>query len=177
VRVFKAENAIDAFIVRSRKEQIDYWDARDNILNILQATEGSERLVMVGSVESAVPLSHLADVIDYLESGHDFSDLNRAKLFIYGHVGTCDLHGMWVAPVSMPPDERMRIGKAAVRLESEINLMWGCASGEIGQTASRIPFFKKRYGLAAHGMLMSMKKAIDPNNILNPGNLEGEGYE
>jgi FAD/FMN-containing dehydrogenase len=175
--VFKAENAMDAFVVRSRKEQVDYWDARDNILNILQASEGNERLVMVGSVESAVPLSHLADVIEYLETGHDFSDLKRAKLFIYGHVGTCDLHGMWVAPVSMPPDERMRIGKAAVRLESAINLMWGCASGEIGQTASRIPFFKERYGIAAHSMLMSIKKAVDPNNILNPGNLEGEGYE
>jgi len=177
VRVFKAENAIEAFVVTSKKEQADYWDARDNILNILQASEGNERLVMVGSVESAVPLSHLGDVIEYLETGHDLSDLKRAKLFIYGHVGTCDLHGMWVAPVSMPLDERMRIGKAAVRLESEINLMWGCASGEIGQTASRMPFFKKRYGLAAHSMLMSMKKAIDPNNILNPGNLEGEGYE
>ena len=55
--------------------------------------------------------------------------------------------------------------------------MWGCASGEIGQTASRIPFFKKRYGLAAHSMLMAVKRAIDPNDILNPGNLEGEGYE
>lgn len=177
VRVFKEENAIDAFVVRSRKEQIDYWDARDNILNILQASEGNERLVMVGSVESAVPLSHLDDVIEYLETGHDFSELKKAKLFIYGHVGTCDLHGMWVAPVSMPLDERTRVGKAAVRLESQINLMWGCASGEIGQTASRIPFFKRRYGLAAHSMLMSMKRAVDPNNIVNPGNLEGEGYE
>jgi FAD/FMN-containing dehydrogenase len=71
----------------------------------------------------------------------------------------------------------MRIAKEAVKLESDVNIMWGCASGEVGQTASRIPFFKKRYGMAAHAMLMSVKRAIDPNNILNPGNLEGEGYE
>jgi glycolate oxidase len=115
--------------------------------------------------------------VEYLQGGHHYSDLKKAKLFIYGHVGTCDLHGMWVAPVSMPPEERLKISKQAVQLESDINLIWGCASGEIGQTASRIPFFKKRYGLAAHSMLMDVKKAIDPNNILNPGNLEGEGYE
>lgn len=177
VRVFKAENAIDSFVVTSKEQQKDYWDARDNILNILQAPEGDEGLVMAGALESSVPLSHLDDVIDYLQSGHDYSALKEAKLFIYGHVGTCDLHGMWVAPVSMPQDRRMRIAKEAVKLESDVNIMWGCASGEVGQTASRIPFFKKRYGMAAHAMLMSVKRAIDPNNILNPGNLEGEGYE
>jgi glycolate oxidase len=177
VRVFKNENAVDAFVVTSKKEQKDYWDARDNILNILQASEGDERVVMVGAVESAVPLSHLDDVIDFLQTGHNYGALKKARLFVYGHVGTCDLHGMWVAPVSMPQTERMEIAKEAVKLESDINIMWGCASGEIGQTASRIPFFRKRYGLAAHTMLMNVKKAIDPNNILNPGNLEGEGYE
>lgn len=177
VRVFKAENAIDAFVATSKKEQTDYWEARDNILNILQASEGNDRLVMAGSVEAAVPLSHLVDVIKYLQTGHTYSALKKAKLFIYGHVGTCDLHGMWVAPVSMPQEERMQIGKQAVQLEGDINLMWGCASGEIGQTGSRMPFFKKRYGMAAHAMLMNIKRAVDPNNILNPGNLEGEGYE
>jgi FAD/FMN-containing dehydrogenase len=62
-------------------------------------------------------------------------------------------------------------------LESEVNLKWGCASGELGQTGERIAFFRKRYGEAAYSMLMGVKKTIDPNNILNPGNLEGEGYE
>jgi FAD/FMN-containing dehydrogenase len=66
--------------------------------------------------------------------------------------------------------------KAATLLEGEINLKWGCASGEVGQTASRIPFLKERYGDAAYTMLMNFKRTIDPNNILNPGNLEGEGY-
>jgi glycolate dehydrogenase FAD-linked subunit len=177
VRIFKSQGALDAFLATTTKLQRDYWEARDNILNILQATEGDQRVVMVGSVESAVPLSHLADAVQYLQSGHNYDALKKAKLFIYGHVGTCDLHGMWVAPVSMPLEERAKTGKQAVQLESDINLMWGCASGEIGQTASRIPFFKKRYGPAAHGMLMDMKRAVDPNNILNPGNLEGEGYE
>ncbi len=177
VKVFEGENAIDAFIVTSKKEQADYWEARDNILNILQTSEGEERLVMAGAAEFAVPLSKLDEVISYLQHGHNYSALKEAKLFIYGHVGTCDLHGMWVAPISMPPQERARVGKEAVALESDINIKWGCASGEIGQTASRVAFLKKRYGLGAHQMLMNVKRAIDPNNILNPGNLEGEGYE
>ncbi len=79
--------------------------------------------------------------------------------------------------ISQQKVKRLKIAKAAINLESDINIMWGCASGEVGQTASRIPFFKKRYGMAAHKMMIDMKLAVDPNNILNPGNLEGEGYE
>ena len=39
VRVFRAEGAVDAFVAASKREQIDYWESRDNILNILQAPE------------------------------------------------------------------------------------------------------------------------------------------
>ena len=177
VRIFKSENAVDAYVVTDPKEQKDYWDARDNILNILQASEGDDRLVQAGAVEASIPLSHLDDVFDFMQTGHNYQELKDASLFIYGHIGTCDLHGMWVAPVSKPLEERLKIAKAAIKLESDINIKWGCASGEVGQTASRIAFFKKRYGMAAHQMMMDMKMAVDPNNILNPGNLEGEGYE
>ena len=103
--------------------------------------------------------------------------MKKAKLFIYGHVGTCDLHGMWVAPVSMPLEERLKISKQAVQLEGDINLMWGSASGEIGQTALRDPVLQEAIRPGGHSMLMDIKRAVDPNNILNPGNLEGEGYE
>ena len=171
VRVFKAEKAIEAFVVTSAKEQSDYWDSRDNILNILQANEEEDRMVRVGSLEAAMPLSHLAEAIDYLKSGHPYSTLHEAKPFIYGHVGTCDLHGMWAAPSDWPVEKRRQAVKETYLLESEINLKWGCVSGEIGQTADRIPFLKKRYGEAAFSVLTGIKKAMDPNNILNPGNL------
>jgi FAD/FMN-containing dehydrogenase len=84
---------------------------------------------------------------------------------------------LWLLPKSTPQEKIMQAIKEATLLEKDINLMWGCASGEIGQTASRMAFFRKRYGEGAYAMLMSVKRAIDPNNILNPGNLEGEGYE
>ena len=177
VDAFKDESAIEAYVVTSPQEQKDYWQSRDNILNILQAKKGGGKLVMTGALEASVPLSRLADAIEYIRTGHSFDALQEAKLFIYGHVGTCDLHGMWVAPVDWDQAKKMQCAKEARLLESELNIKWGCASGEVGQTASRIPFLKKRYGEAAYAMLMNFKKAVDPNNIINPGNLEGDGYE
>jgi len=177
VEVFKAERAVEARVVTSAKEQEDYWAARDNILNIVQTREGEEKLLAMGAVETSVPLSHLADVIDYFMTGHSYSVLNEAKLFIYGHVGTCDLHALWCTPASWPLEKRLQCRQAALQVENEVNLMWGCASGEIGQTAMRIPFLRQRWGEAAYSMLMGIKKVVDPNNILNTGNLEGEGYD
>jgi len=177
VRVFQTENAIKAWVVTSKHEQEAYWESRDNILNILQASDGNEQLVMAGAVEASVPLSRLAEALEYMQNGHSYAALKASKMFIYGHIGTCDIHGMWVATTNTPKEKIAVITKEATLLERDINLRWGCASGEIGQTASRMPFFKKRYGEAAHAMLLGVKRAIDPNNILNPGNLEGEGYE
>jgi glycolate oxidase len=177
VKIFQTTRASEARIVRSPQEQEDYWAARDNILNLYQSKDGGEKVVRGGGLEAAVPLSHLVDAIHFIRTGHSYSVLHEARLYMYGHIGTCDIHGMWVTPAHWDPSKRMQCRKEARLLESEINLKWGCASGEVGQTGERISFFKKRYGEAAYAMLTTMKKALDPNNILNPGNLEGEGYD
>jgi FAD/FMN-containing dehydrogenase len=128
-------------------------------------------MLQCGSLEAAVPLSHLVDLVNYLTVDHGYGLLHEAKVFIYGHVGTCDLHALWMAPPSWPQSKRIEGAKEAVSLESEVNLKWGCASGEIGQTAFRASFLRQRYGEAAYSMLMRVKQAFDPNNIFNPGNL------
>ena len=55
--------------------------------------------------------------------------------------------------------------------DREVYLKWGCAPGEVGQTANRIPFLRERYGEAAYAMLLKIKQVVDPNSVLNPGNL------
>ena len=177
VRVFQAEGAIEARVVTSVKEQEDIWACRDNIMNLFQVEEGEEKLLLGGAAECPVPLHNMPDLIDFYRTGHSYSILHEAKLLLYGHVGTSDLHAMWGAPASWPLDKRRESIREATLLEKEVYLKWGCAAGEVGQTAARMPFFRERYGEAAYSMLLNVKKAIDPNNILNPGNLmESEGY-
>jgi len=176
VRVFRAAGAIESHVVSSAKEQEDFWACRENIINILQVEKGEEKLLLAGAAECPVPLHNMPDLIDFFRTGHSYSTLHEAKLFLYGHVGTSDLHALWGAPASWPLDKRGQSIKEGNLLEKEVYLKWECAAGEVGQTASRIPFFRERYGEAAYAMLLNVKKAIDPNNILNSGNLEGEGY-
>jgi len=177
VRVFKAQGAMEARVVTSAGEREDFWACRDNIMNVLQVEEGEEKLLLGGAAECPVPLHNLPDLIDFYRTGHNYSTLHEAKLFLYGHVGTSDLHALWGAPASWPEAKRRQGIKEGNLLEKEVYLKWGGVAGEVGQTASRASFLRKRYGEAAYEMLLNVKKAIDPNNILNTGNLEGEGYD
>ena len=52
-------------------------------------------------------------------------------------------------------------------------MKYGGCGGEWGLTAQRAPFLRKRYGDDYFQMLVNIKKALDPKNILNRGNLEG----
>lgn len=174
VEVFNKESAVEARIVISPDEQEVYQQTRDAVSNILQMPIDGERMVYAGGLEAAVPLSHLAEVIPYLKGGHDYRTLLEAKGFTLGHVGTSDIHGMWLCPKTWEREKRLQCAREAVRLEADINLRWGCASGEVGQTGVRLPFLRKRYGEGAYSMLVSVKRALDPNDILNPGNIEGE---
>jgi len=178
LRIFKAEGAIEARVVTQPKEQEDLWMCRENIMNIFAVEEGEEKILLAGAAECPVPLHNLPDLLDYYRTGHNHSILYEAKLFLYGHIGISDLHALWGAPASWPLEKRSQAIKEATMLEKEVYLKWGCAAGEVGQTASRMPFLRERYGEAAYSMLLNVKKAIDPNNILNPGNLmESEGYK
>ena len=68
--------------------------------------------------------------------------------------------------------------KKAITLEmreksEDLNVKYGGCGGEWGLTAQRVSFLKKKYGESLYGLLVTMKKAFDPNDILNRGNLQG----
>jgi FAD/FMN-containing dehydrogenase len=50
---------------------------------------------------------------------------------------------------------------------------YGGCGGEWGLTAQRATFLKKKYGEVYYNFLINLKRTLDPNNILNRGNLEG----
>lgn len=92
-------------------------------------------------------------------------------------LGVSGPHVVWKLRIGAQLEEQRACLKEARKLEQEMVVKWGGIGGEIGQTASRISAWKKKYGEQAYSVALRIKTAFDPNNILNPGNLEGEGYE
>ena len=166
---------IEAHIIRSKEEQEKIWHTRDFATQLLQT---GERGVFIG-IEVSAPLSRLAELIYYLKNELD-NELNILKGVpklgnLLGHVAATALHVGWALPRDWDNERKKEAFREAFALEKKINLRFEASCGETGLTAVRIPFFKEKYGDEAYGVLVKLKRVLDPNDILNPGNLEGEG--
>jgi glycolate oxidase len=92
----------------------------------------------------------------------------------FGHIGAPTLHGYAFLPTKDIPSDVKKAITLEVRDKSEaINARYGGCGGEWGLTAQRAGFLRLRYGQDYYQVLVSLKKGLDPNNILNRGNLEG----
>jgi len=148
IEVIRGEKSfIEANIVQSKEEQEKMWHTRDFVTQLLQIGEGGINIL------KGVP--------------------KLGKLL--GHVGATALHVGWSVPRDWDNEKRREAFREAFTVEKKINLMFEASCGETGLTAGRIPFFKEKYGKDAYDVLVKIKRVLDPNNILNPGNLEGEG--
>jgi len=167
--VFKREGATIARVLEDSIEQAKIWETRNFIMHVAEGGGG------VALVECVAALPHLADaMIDLEKIPEKLSVFRELPYYAFGHVGSLGLHGMFVIPKDMPNEERRRGLKELMKVEKEMNLKYEACGGEWGQMAHRIPFFKEKYGEIAYNLLKEMKRTFDPNNILNPGNLEGE---
>jgi glycolate oxidase len=180
VRVFNEENAVKAYVVESREEQVALWEARDFITSRLQKQEDEPRKLRAGGFEIGVPLSRLPDFFSYINSGPpNYPALKDNEVMFYGHLGASGPHVSWTILEDEPDVDKKRLKslKEARLLEKELAVQWGGIGGEVGQTASRMSTWREKYGESAYKLLLSLKATVDPNNILNPGNIEGDGYE
>jgi glycolate oxidase len=93
--------------------------------------------------------------------------------YYFGHIGALTMHPTFILPPEWDDEIMHEINKNQFAKEAAFNLKYGTCGGEWGQFSKRTPFFVKRYGETAYELVKKMKTAFDPNNILNPGILEG----
>lgn len=170
VNIFKQEGAISVRILESKEEQEKIWGTRDFIMHLAEGGGG------VALVDCTVALPYLADAMCEIEKAPEkLTVFRNLPYYVFGHVGSLDLHGMWIIPKDMSDEERKRgVIEVMEKVDKEMNLRYEACGGEWGQMTHRVPFFKAKYGEVGYALLKALKKTFDPNNILNPGNLEGE---
>jgi len=169
IRGILEENAIETTIIDEGLQQ-RMWGARDAILQLVRERKGNWT-----AIEVAPSLPHLVDVMKELRNAPNILEVLKGhEVFTYGHIGACSVHALWVIPPEWPDAKKRQALKEVMALEKRLNIKYEGCGGELGQLAGRIPFIKEKYGDAAYNAIVKIKQALDPNNILNPGNLEGE---
>lgn len=111
-----------------------------------------------------VPISRLADCI--VETHGDLAG-SRLMAPLVGHVGDGNFHLTFVVDPADPQDlaEADRLNR---RLVARALAMGGTCTGEHGIGSGKIAFLEAEHGEAVD-VMRAIKRALDPDDLLNPG--------
>ncbi len=121
----------------------------------------------VVATDVCVPISRLADCVTETED-----DLKRLNLMspIIGHVGDGNFHCSLLCDVDN--SEEMARGEEFMhRLVERAQAMGGTCTGEHGIGQGKQKYLKAELGPEAIDAMRALKKALDPQNIFNPGKI------
>lgn len=139
------------------------WQARHDAYHACKAMRpGSE----AWATDVCVPISRLADCI--VETRRD---IDESKLIapIVGHVGDGNFHLVYL----VDPEDRDELKRAEAHNERMVMralAMGGTCTGEHGIGYGKIDFLQAEQGEAV-SLMRSVKTALDPDNIMNPGKI------
>ena len=117
------------------------------------------------STDTAVPLSKLADAVKFAEELLTKSGYPHC---IIGHVADGNFHCSIVTDPDKP-EQLIEIRNLAHQLTSKVIEMGGTCTGEHGIGAVKIADLVHETGEEAVKVMRTIKRALDPNGILNPG--------
>ena len=147
------------------KEAKQLWSARKEALWSMLALkeEGQE----VWSTDVAVPLSRLPDIIE--TSKHEMDQLGLFAS-ILGHVGDGNFHES-ILYNNTDPAERAKVEKCLKKLVTRALDMEGTCTGEHGVGLGKKASLLQELGTPTIDVMRSIKKALDPYWLMNPGKI------
>jgi D-lactate dehydrogenase (cytochrome) len=146
------------------EERTKLWQARhDAYFAMMSLRPGAKAL----ATDICVPISKLADAV--LETEKDLQDMNLLGPIV-GHVGDGNFHVSLVIDME-DPDELSRVKVFLERLTERAHRMEGTCTGEHGVGQGKMKYLEAEHGTAAIEMMRSLKRALDPDNIMNPGKI------
>jgi D-lactate dehydrogenase (cytochrome) len=142
-------------------ERKKIWQARHDAAYAAKALRPGCQL---WATDVCVPISRLTDCI--VETQKDLAG-SKLPAPIVGHVGDGNFHVAFVLDTSKP-EEVAEANRINDRLIARALSMEGTCTGEHGVGYGKIDFLDDEHGEAV-SVMRTLKKALDPDNIMNPG--------
>ena len=144
------------------EERTRLWTARHNALFAAIASRPGCKAM---STDTCVPISRLADCL--LESVAEV-DASGLPYFLVGHVGDGNFHfGYLIDPDSA--EERATAERLSHTLVQRALRLQGTCTGEHGIGLHKMGYLVEEAGDGTVELMRTIKRALDPQNILNPG--------
>lgn len=145
----------------STEERNALWKARHNAYwASLGLRPGAKGI----STDVCVPISRLAEIV--VAAQERLEELGFLAPIV-GHVGDGNFHSLVLVDENSP--EEMAKAESFVSWLAEMAIsMEGTCTGEHGIGQGKMPYLAKELGEATD-VMVAIKRALDPDNILNPG--------
>jgi D-lactate dehydrogenase (cytochrome) len=146
------------------EERTKLWTARHHAYFAGMQQKPGCRTV---TTDTCVPISRLTECVIAAQAEAEAAGLPH---YIVGHVGDGNFHIAYLVDPAVP-EERETAERLNSALVQRAIAMQGTCSGEHGIGLHKQGFLVDEAGPGAVGMMRSLKRALDPRNIMNPGKI------
>jgi len=160
---FASELISDAVIANNLTQANAFWHMREHI-TLAQAEEGANL-----KHDITIPLSSLDSFIQ------ETDDLMRqqypgVRIINFGHLGDGNLHYNIAPPLGSDPKTFNSTHEKAIQelVYAQVERSQGSISAEHGVGQLKLDGLREHKGKVAHELMKTLKRALDPQNILNP---------
>lgn len=119
------------------------------------------------SEDIAVPMSRVPDLLTGISA---IVQRHELPFVIFGHAGDGNLHPR-IMYDKADAGQVTRLRSAVAEIFAFICKMGGTLTGEHGIGLSKAPYMNLEHDQAALDLMRSIKRVVDPKNILNPGKM------
>ncbi len=161
-RICEETGAQNVKMAKNETERANLWRARRSISPAL-ARRSPNKL----GEDITVPRSAIPEVVKLLRG---ISAKYGLQIVIFGHAGDGNLHPNILFD-KRDPEQWKAVEKMVAEIFDAALLVGGTLSGEHGVGVLKRPYLEKALGLINVTVQRSIKQALDPQNILNPGKM------
>jgi len=162
ISVFKQNNAEAIKTADTAEEAAGLWEARKSAYGVLARIKTGFVLEDV-----TVPMAKIAEMLKGIKA---ISERHGIMIATYGHAGDGNLHPQILFD-AYDPEQAKRQEAASADLFRLAIALGGTLTGEHGIGLQKAAFMTLEHDPAAMDVMRSIKKMLDPNNILNPGKM------
>ncbi|MBC7214590.1 MAG: FAD-binding oxidoreductase [Burkholderiaceae bacterium] len=158
----------DAVVAENLTQAQQLWQIREGI-PLAQAKEGLNI-----KHDIAVPISRIADFVAHTDALLA-RELPGVRLVTFGHLGDGNLHYNVQAPQGCDAQAFLQAHEARVNalVYDAVAQFGGSFSAEHGVGALKVAQLQQYQSPVALGLMRTLKRALDPQNVLNPGRVLG----
>lgn len=162
IPIANKNGASEVKIASTEKEADDLKTARRSAFAALARAKPTTILE-----DATVPRSQLAPMVDKIQN---IAEKYQIRMGVFGHAGDGNLHPTALTD-ERDSDEMHRVEQAFEEIFREALELGGTLTGEHGVGLAKKRYLEEWSSSGQKELMQKLKRALDPNNVLNPGKI------